>query len=276
MKTKSLILVHSFPTNSILLDGLVEFLNDFFDLHFIDLPGFTRKSPPLRKVSIDAYARYLESRIGEINPESYILGGISFGHLVCTKTRIDHRCRAILSMEPFLGKRSLYMGPLKRLALGGFAKTVAATGLASKIWASRRFRSRMLNRGEPAHRVDTMLREIDPHTYFATAGILVDYSEDLNWRDLPYVLIVNPDDDTINAEDVTDVFKHHVDRLLVLETTIDHYPKNVTKQYFADRITPHHIEGLFDFLDRYWGRHSEPFFDVITAEGPLKEPIRQR
>jgi pimeloyl-ACP methyl ester carboxylesterase len=265
MKKKSLFLVHSYPTNSILLGGLAEFLEDYFDLHFIDLPGFAKHSPPLRNVSIDGYARFLESRIEAAELDEYILGGISFGHLVVTKTRIDHRCKAILSMEPFLGKRSLYMGFLKRFVLGSFARTVAASGMAPIIWNSSRFRARMLRRGEPELRVDTMLRELDPYTYFATAGILVRFADNLNWRDLPYILIVNPNDKTINAEDVTDVFKSHVDRLLVLETTIDHYPKEVTKQYFTDRITQQHIEKLLSYLECYWGNDKTPFFEIIRS-----------
>src|SRR3989338_8142785 len=45
-----LVLVHSFPTNSNILSGLIEFLEQYFTVHFIDLPGFTKQIPPLKKI----------------------------------------------------------------------------------------------------------------------------------------------------------------------------------------------------------------------------------
>lgn len=42
MKKENLVLLHSFPTNSILLSGYIEYLSDYF----IDLPGFTKVVPP--------------------------------------------------------------------------------------------------------------------------------------------------------------------------------------------------------------------------------------
>ena len=74
MTTENLVLVHSFPTNSILLKGLVEFLNDHFNLYFIDLPGFTQKSPPIQQITIDNYSAYVEKYINNLKIDHYILG----------------------------------------------------------------------------------------------------------------------------------------------------------------------------------------------------------
>lgn len=43
---ENLVLLHSFPTNSIIFTDLIRYLNNFFVVHFIDLPGFTRSTPP--------------------------------------------------------------------------------------------------------------------------------------------------------------------------------------------------------------------------------------
>ena len=176
------------------------------------------------------------------------MGGISFGFLIVNNVKIDKRCKFILAMEPFLGLRSLYMGIVKRTVLRSVAKIFASFGASRTIWHSKHFRARMLRRGEPEKRVDTLLQEVDPRTYFQTACLLLSYNEDIVWHDIPYILIVNPYDKTINAENIIDIFKTNVKKLHVIKTTIDHYPKKPTKKYFADRIHPDQIDSIFKFI----------------------------
>src|SRR5262245_52978902 len=106
MEKENLVLVHSFPTKSILLRGLADYLNDSFETYCIDLPGFTRQVPPLPRISWDAFSRFTESRIRELSLDSYVAAGISFGFRVVNNMAVDEKCRGILGLVPFLGPRS--------------------------------------------------------------------------------------------------------------------------------------------------------------------------
>lgn len=76
-------LVHSFPTNSVLLHGLEEFFADFFTVHFIDLPGFHKNNPKHKgSVTLKKFSNYFDQQIAELDADEYIVGGISFGFLV--------------------------------------------------------------------------------------------------------------------------------------------------------------------------------------------------
>ena len=54
-----------------------------------------------------------------------------------------------------------------------------------------------------------------------------------------------PDD-----ENVAEVFRAEVRDLLVVETTVDHYPRELTKAYFSERISAQQVESMFEFLHR--------------------------
>lgn len=247
MSRKHLILVHSFPTNSILLRGLTDFLEDHFTVHFIDLPGFTRQVPPLARISMAGYAAFLEERIRELSLDEYLLGGVSFGFLVATRARLDGRCKAILAMEPFLGPQSLTMGRRQRMVFATVVRTVAALGLSAWVWRSGPFRRRLLRRG-PQDRVATVLREIDPRTFFTTASMILSQDAEPDLHALPHVLLINPADRTIDFETVSGWFQARARDLLVLETTVDHYPRELTKEYFEERISRDQIASIFRFV----------------------------
>jgi pimeloyl-ACP methyl ester carboxylesterase len=242
-----LILVHSFPTNSILLQGLIEFLDNFFTVHFIDLPGFTAKVPPLRKVSLENYTRFVEEQIESLGLESYLLGGVSFGFLVVNTARVDHRCRAILAMEPFLNVHGLRSNSFAQLFLRMLTMTVVAVRASDLLWNSLWFR-RLLGRKGPEERMEVVFREIDARTFFETAALILARTEDVRFQDLPYVLLINPQDQTVCHEYVTHVFQREARRLLVVETTVEHYPRDLTKEYFLDRISAEQVDRIRTFL----------------------------
>ncbi len=82
-------------------------MSDHFHVHFIDLPGFSLDSPPLEEVSLESFCRYAEDRIEALGLEQYILTGISFGYTVVSRLRRDPRCKGVVAIFPFLGKKSL-------------------------------------------------------------------------------------------------------------------------------------------------------------------------
>lgn len=78
MSKNNLVLVHSFPTNSTLLNGFTEFLEDFFNVYFIDLPGFNIDVSPMKDISFDNYSKFVENKIKQLQLDNYFLGGVSF------------------------------------------------------------------------------------------------------------------------------------------------------------------------------------------------------
>jgi pimeloyl-ACP methyl ester carboxylesterase len=242
-----LILVHSFPTNSILLRGLTEFLEDLFVVHFVDLPGFTANVPPLTEVTFENYARFLEERIETLELNTYLLGGVSFGFLVVNMARVDHRCRAILAMEPFLNVHGLRLTALQRFLLRSLTKTVVALGASNLLWKSQWFRNRLGRKG-PKERMEVLFSEIDARTFFKTATLILSRTAEVRFQDRPYVLLINPDDRTVGHEYVTQAFEREARCLLVIETTVEHYPRYLTKEYFLDRISAAQINSIREFL----------------------------
>ena len=63
----NLVLVNGFYTNSIILKGLVDFLDDRFNVHFIDLPGFCAGSPPLEEVNLESFARFGQDDLDRVS-----------------------------------------------------------------------------------------------------------------------------------------------------------------------------------------------------------------
>ena len=117
MVKENIILVHSFPTNSKILNGFKEYLDDYFNVYFIDMPGFVLEKKPLAKISIENFSEYLDEEIGRLGLKSYFLGGISFGFLVVNGVKVDSKCKGILAMEPYLNSKMLKMNSGSRLKL---------------------------------------------------------------------------------------------------------------------------------------------------------------
>lgn len=249
MSKENLVVVHSFPTNSTLLSGLVRYLENHFSVYFVDLPGFKKGVSPLKKVKINRYSKFLKKRVYEYGLEEYIISGISFGFTVVNNASLSSGCKGVFAMEPFIGHRYLKIGKSKKLALRVMTGLVSKLGMSSSVWKSRWFRKRLIGRGEPVDRVDTMLEEMDPHTYFKTAHILLGYNKEVKLRNMPYVLMVNRNDDTIKIEKVVGFFKDRAEDLLVIDTDVEHYPDNPTEDYFRRNIKYEDIKKSLSFIN---------------------------
>ena len=140
MKKPHLLLVHSFPTNSILLHGLEEFLADYFTVHFIDLPGSHKNNPPFHgAVTLKKFSDYFDQKIAELDADEYIVGGVSFGFLVINNAKLDKRCKAILAMEPFLNTTCLnipFWDQKKYATISALLKLIHSIGMEKQIWKS--------------------------------------------------------------------------------------------------------------------------------------------
>ncbi len=184
MNKPHLVLVHSFPTNSILLHGLTEFLSDFFVVHFIDLPGFHKNSPPSKgRITLEKFSKYFDQKISELKVDQYIVGGVSFGFLVVNNAKLDHRCRAVLAMEPFVNTECLnisFFAQKKYLLITFLLRIVSFLNLEKVIWKSDWFNKYLQKESDYSKdRVDTIIDSIDARTFFAVTSLLLNYKNKL-------------------------------------------------------------------------------------------------
>lgn len=249
-----LILVHSFPTNSILLHGLEEFLADYFTVHFIDLPGFHQESPPLHgAITIHKFSQYLDQKIAELNLKEYIVGGVSFGFLVINNAKLNKNCKAILAMEPFINTQCLTMTFRERRTyafLVAVMKVIHQLRLETRIWKSRWFNTYLREEsGYPKARVDTIIQHVDPRTFFAVTSLLLSYTKNPIFHNLPHFLVGNFSDKTIHFDKTVEIFIKNVHELHLTSEPIDHYPKDLTKSYFKTRIPVEHIQRMLACME---------------------------
>src|SRR3989344_9439567 len=191
-----LLLVHSFPTNSVLLRGLEEFLADFFTVHFIDLPGFHKDVPALKgKITLKKFSDYFDQQIANLDADEYIVGVVSFGCLVINNAKLDKRCRAILAMEPFINRDCLNAPSWKQkkyLVISGLLRLLHLLHLEKKILKSKWFSEYLQKESNyPKERVDTIIKHIDSRTFFAVTSLLLNYNKNPKFHKLPHFLIGN-------------------------------------------------------------------------------------
>ena len=249
-----LLLVHSFPTNSVLLHGLEEFLSDFFTVHFIDLPGFHQNSPPCAgKITLKKFSHYFDQKVAELNVDEYIVGGVSFGFLVINNAQLDKRCKAILAMEPFVNTKCLNISPWKQveyIALAAILRAIHLLKIERRIWESKWFSSYLEKESDyPRERINTIIKHLDARTFFAVTGLLLTYRKNPKFHNLPHFLIGNFADTTINFEHTVEIFIKNLHELHIASEPIDHYPKDLTKSYFKTRIPHEHIERLLACIE---------------------------
>lgn len=251
---KDLVLVHSFPTNSVLLSGLKDYLDDYFTVHFVDLPGFHKDNPPLKgAITIKKFSDFLEKKIEDLNLKEYVVGGISFGFLVVNNAKLDKNCKAILAMEPYLNIECLNMTFWERkkyILISFILKGMHYFKMENSIWKSKWFASYLQKESDsPKERVSMIIKHIDCHTFFTVMKILLSYTKQPKFHELPYFLIGNFADKTINFDSVVEIFIKNLREIHIASEPIDHYPKNLTKDYFRIRIPAEHISRVIGCMN---------------------------
>ena len=69
------------------------------------------------------------------------------------------------------------------------------------------------------------------------------------WSAWPYILIINKDDNTIKYDYCLQAFQENVEDLFVLNSNIDHYPEDLSKNYIQERFDARDIQRLIDFIN---------------------------
>jgi pimeloyl-ACP methyl ester carboxylesterase len=246
---KNLILVNPFYANSVMLGGLLDFIRDYFDVHFIDLPGFASHVPPLEHISFATFSSYVKDKIAEFDLDSYILGGISFGFFIASRMPIDQKCRGITAIFPYADSNSLQMKFKKKMIYNIGTRIIDGLGIGSWLWKKPSFKkfARWYSI-YPEDRVDVILDELDGRTFFRTGRLILQNNESCRFHDLPTALVLSNVDTTVNSTHVLDLFRKNVEELLVLYTEIDHYPPQTDKEYFIEHFKQENIERLLSFF----------------------------
>lgn len=250
----NLVLVNAFLTNSILLRGLIDYLGNYFRVHFIDLPGFVREIPPLSEITLENYAAYVRVRIDDLDLDSYLLGGISFGFAVVSHLDPGEKCRGVVAIAPFLDSRCLNLGLLKKSAYTLLVRLTLAFDLPSKIWNHRLFhRAFHWYSDYPPERIESLLTEMEGRTFFETARIILTHRRTSRFQDLPYVLILSHSDRTIRNALLLELFKEKIGRLKVVQAGFEHYPLEVSEDYFQSRFPREDIHDIIVFFRDFSG-----------------------
>lgn len=248
-RKENLVLVNAFLTNSLVLRGLTDYLERFFTVHFIDLPGFSRDVPPLLEISLDNYARYVRKRIDDLGLDNFLLGGISFGFAVISHLPPDHRCRGVVAITPYLNARWLNLGPFKKSTYALLVRIALALDLTTKVWNHSAFH-RIFHwySDYPADRIDTLLDQMEGRTFFETARIILSHRQPCRFHDQPHVLILSQDDKTVKNDPLINAFRENVERLKVVQSELDHYPLTISPDYFESCFPQEEIMEIIGFF----------------------------
>lgn len=248
MTKHNLVIIHSFPTNSLILAGLHDFLSDTFNVYPIDLPGFIYDKEPFSKISFEMYRNYVEQEIDRLRLNSYILSGVSFGFAVANYCRVDDQCKGFLALEPYINKKYLRMDNKAIFFMKGLLSFISKTRAHDRVYNGKLFQ-RFLYGQTPSKHVDIMKKNVDGFTFFETAKMLLNHSEEINFKSKPHALIINEQDETIDGMATKALFQD-LDDVLILDTTCPHYPKSLTKRYFRQHISPKQIQQVVGFFSR--------------------------
>lgn len=248
-----LILVQGFPANQTLSSGLIKYLEQFFRVHFINLPGFYPNVPPLEKISLDSFTQNLQTRINELNLKSYVLAGISFGFLIANQIAPDcQKYLAIVASQPYLGCQ--YFKKLPNIFFLWGLKLIIGLKAYRIFWKKKWFK-RIL---EPkmGKFTENVIEETDARTFFETLLLIFTYKKKVVFSKKPYILLMNPNDETLNFEKIYRTFSENIPEksLCFIPTKVSHFPENPSFEYFQNAFTEKEVNSLFNFLKSVSGK----------------------
>jgi len=248
MKKENLILVHSFPTNSILLKGFIGYIDDYFNVYPIDLPGFRKDIKPLQKITIDSYSKFVEEKVKKLNLDDFLIGGISFGFIVVNNAKIDKKCKGIIAIEPYVNSKSLRMSWIKKLASLFIINIIISFKLYHLMWNKKIFLSLGMFNDKPKKVVDIIFDHINGKTFFETAKLILENKKDCKFQKLPYILLINKKDDKIKFDYLSKIFVNEIEKVLIIKESMPHYPKHITEHYFKTKFPEKYIEEIKKFV----------------------------
>ncbi len=253
MKKENLIIVQPFAGNSRRLKGLIEFLKDYFNVYFIDLPGWSKNIEPLSHISLDNYSQYVEQKIKKLNLPEYWAGGISLGFEILDHANLGENCKGLFAVEPYLNSRSLRRSfKVKTLPIVLIGDLACFSKSYKRIWENRIFKKYLIKlSGLDKEEARKTLDEIDPKTFFETIRLLYKCNKNVTFHHLPCVLLVNKFDEILDYNYVLKVFKKNKEKELIIDDIrIPHVPQDLSKEYFKMVFPENDLKKILNFISR--------------------------
>jgi pimeloyl-ACP methyl ester carboxylesterase len=248
---QNLVIVHSFPTNSLILKGFYDFLRDYFNVYPIDLPGFIKEIKPMKTIELENYAQYVKKEIKKLKLESYWIAGVSFGFVVVNLVKDKKHCKGILAIEPYLGTASLNLSISQKVLFVLMISVLRFFNVFYRAWHSPYFQKRFLfgSSARVNDKIKGYLNEIDARTFFETAKILlINKNHGCFLKNCPYILVINKHDGSVLADQIIHKFKTEARNLSIIHTSAAHFPKDMSKKYFRKNIQKGEIEKMLEFM----------------------------
>ncbi len=249
MKKPNFILINGFASNKYVIKGFIEYLSEFFKIYSFDLPGFRKDIPALETISIKNYIKYMDKKIEELNLEEYLLGGISLGFLVANNTKAAKHAKIIIAIEPYIDCEKLRMDKKQIAITRVLVKTINSLNAHHLAWESKFFSELMQKEGYPEKIVKNILKHNDPKTFFETMDILLTNNRKTKFHNNPYILIINKNDELINAEKCIDEFEKKAKKLLITYVTTPHVPPTLNKSHFKKHTSISEIKRINRFIE---------------------------
>lgn len=248
MSKPNLILINGFAINKFLIKGFIAYLEQFFKVYVIDLPGHG-DAETIKTITLRNIAKYVDKKIKELNLKDYILGGISFGFLVASRTEAIRKARAIAAIEPYLDCKKLRMNEFKGKIVASIVKIICKTDNYKTAWDSKFLRMILQNEGYKENIIELMLEQTDPKSFFEIIRIILTNKQGIKFYNKPYVLIINRNDEFLDANKEIKEFKERARKLLIIYGTSDHSPRNPTKVYFEKHLNREEMQKIGEFVN---------------------------
>lgn len=250
-KKPNVVLIHSFPTNTIIIKGLLDYLEQFYHLYPIDLPGFVPGSEPVDKVTLENYACATQTYIDRLGLKHYWVAGLSFGFLVANLCVSDKRCMGVVGVVPYINKHYLIKNALVYFLLE------KAFALICKLnWHERAYRSKWLKKvlrtETTPERVSEILSTVSSFAFFETGLLLMTHDKEPEFRKKPYIFFVTRADHTIKMDKLSALL-NSIESKKVIYITSSHHPDEISKAYFDAHVDRQQHESIVAYMLAYQG-----------------------
>jgi len=90
---------------------------------------------------------------------------------------------------------------------------------------------------------------MDGRTFFETAKNILNCNDSLCFQRIPYALIINKGDRTIDYDFSMKIFRSKINDLLIVHSESDHYPVHIEESYFMSAFPKDEIDRIIAFFN---------------------------
>lgn len=257
MQKQHVIFFPGFATNAYILQGIIEYLNDFFVVHPLDPPGFSPESSPLEHISVATIQQAAREQVEALELDSYIIGGASFGFLLANYCATMPECKGVIAFAPYINQLSLMHSKKELRRLSWLLRTLQYTFLDAIIWRNdflykKIWRSTM--NGEYHYVFDQIRETFDRKTLLTIASELLVYKQLPALVEKPYALVMYPEDQVVSYTVATKTLQA-ANKVHILDTALEHFPERFTREYVAARVSHEGMKKVADYFSNNYVTH---------------------